>query len=182
MAARGDGQSAGRDDAGAAGEAHEAPSKSARKRAHKALQVLGETLMALSPAELERVCADPELRAAAAAGRRLRKGARARHVRHLGNLLARVDVSPLEEALAALRGESAAATARLHRAERWRERLMGEDGDAALTELLVANPGADRQRLRTLVRLARTEAARAAPPRRFRELLRALRDLEDGGA
>jgi ribosome-associated protein len=176
------GRDAASGDTGPQGVAPEAPSKSARKRAHKALQVLGDTLMALSPAELERVCADPELRAVAAAGRNLRKGARARHVRHLGNLLARVDVSPLEEALAELRGESATATARLHRAERWRERLLGESGDAAMTELLEAYPGADRQHLRTLVRLARVESARGASPRRFRELLRVLRGLDEGGA
>lgn len=160
-------------------EAQGAPSKSARKRAHKALQSLGDTLMALSPAELERVCADPELRAAVAAGRDFKKGARARQVRHLGNLLARADLEPIEEALAALRGESARATGQLHRAERWRERLLDASDDDAITELLERHPGADRQQLRTLVRLARAERAREAPPRRFRELLRVLRALEE---
>ena len=119
-----------------------------------------------------------KLAAAVVAGRALKKGARARQVRHLGNLLSRVDLEPLREALAALEGKSAAETARLHRAERWRERLLTE-GDEALAELLAAHPGADRQQLRTLVRKALEERARGAPPRRFRELLRALRGLEE---
>src|SRR5690606_30194453 len=73
-------------------------------------------------------------------------------------------------------------TALLHRAERWRERLL-EGGDAALGELLGEHPRADRQKLRQLVRNARDERGRDKPPRAFRELFRELRDLlSPGGA
>ena len=58
----------------------DAPSKSARKREHRALQGLGSELMALSSAQLGYVPLSEELRQAVAAGRRLKKGARARHV------------------------------------------------------------------------------------------------------
>jgi len=154
-----------------------APSKSARKRAHKELQDLGVALLALSPSQLERVPLTPDLRAAVSAGRALRKGARSRHVRHLGNLLAALDVTGVHAALEGIRGASARDTARLHRAERWRARLLDE-GDIALGELLELYPLADRQRLRALLRAAQQERTHAAAPRRQRELLRALRALE----
>lgn len=156
----------------------QAPSKSARKRAHKELQDLGVALLALSPSQLERVPMTPDLRAAVSAGRALRKGARSRHVRHLGNLLAEADVASVHAALEGIRGASTRDTARLHRAERWRARLLDE-GDPALGELLELYPLADRQRLRALLRAAQQERAHGAAPRRQRELLRALRALEE---
>lgn len=159
-------------------DAREDASKSARKRSHKALQELGAALLELSPAQLERVPLPPDVQAAVHAGRALRKGARARHVRHLGNLLAAIDAAPVHAALEGIRGASARDSARLHRAERWRARLLDE-GDAVLGELIERYPLADRQRLRTLVRAAQRERAQGAPPRRQRELLRTLRALEE---
>jgi ribosome-associated protein len=159
-------------------EGVQAPSKSARKRSHKAMQDLGVSLLELSPSQLDRVPLAADLREAVLAGRALRKSARARHVRHLGNLLARQDDAPVRMALQGIRGASARDTARLHRAERWRARLLDE-GDAALGELLAAFPLADRQRLRALVRAAHEERSHAAAPRRQRELLRLLRALEE---
>src|SRR3546814_9755190 len=80
-----------------------------------------------------------------------------------------------DEALDAIRdaldagGESARQeTALLHRAERWRERLL-EEGDAALAELIEAHPSADRQQLRQLVRNTLDERKRNKPPHAFRE-------------
>ena len=51
------------------------------------------------------------------------------------------------------------------------------EGDAALAELLDEHPGADRQRLRQLVRSTLEERKRNKPPRAFRELFRELRAL-----
>ena len=74
-------------------------------------------------------------------------------------------------------------TASLHRVEALRDALLGDDGDAAMTELLDAYPHADRQHLRQLVRNAHDERKRNKPPRAYRELFRELRDLlADGEA
>lgn len=156
----------------------EPPSKSARKRAHKALQDLGDELMKLSASQLERIPLRDDLRELIAAGRELRKGARSRQVRHLGNRLAQVDDTPIRSALESLRGPTALDSARLHRAERWRERLL-EPGDEAMHDLIAQFPAVDRQQLRALVRAARDERARQMPPRRFRELLRFVRALDE---
>jgi ribosome-associated protein len=159
----------------------DAPSKSARKREHRALQGLGSELMALSSAQLGYVPLSEELRQAVAAGRRLKKGARARHVRHLGNLLSRVDAQPIRDAVDGLLQVRARDAARLHRLEAWRERLLA-DGDEALGELADRYPGLDRQQLRALVRATREEREKGAPPRRFRELLRFLRAVDEEAA
>lgn len=161
-----------------AGGGLEIPSKSARKRAHKSLQDLGDALIAMSTTELERVPLDETLREAVIHGRGLRKGARSRHVRHLGNLLSKTDAEPIREAVEGLRQMGAREAARLHELERWRERLLDE-GDEALGELAARFPALDRQHTRALARAAREERAREAPPRRFRELLRYLRSLQE---
>ena len=156
----------------------EPPSKSARKRAHKALQELADELMKLSSSQLARIPLSEDLHDAIGAGREMRKGARSRQVRHLGNQLARVDDQPIRTALASLRGPTALDAARLHRAERWRERLL-EPGDDAIHDLVAQFPLVDRQQLRALVRSARDERDKQAPPRRFRELLRFVRALDE---
>ena len=46
-----------------------------------------------------------------------------------------------------------------------------------MTELLAAHPGADRQKLRQLVRNAHEERKRNKPPRAYRELFRELREV-----
>ena len=69
----------------------------------------------------------------------------------------------------------------LHRAEVLREALLGDDGDAAMTDLLAQHPQADRQKLRQLVRNTFDERKHNKPPRAFRELFRELRDVLAGG-
>jgi ribosome-associated protein len=83
----------------------------------------------------------------------------------------------LDESGDAARREVAA----MHRIETWRERLL-DQGDAALAELLDEYPTADRQQLRQLVRSALDERKRNKPPRAYRELYRALREMLLGGA
>jgi ribosome-associated protein len=159
-------------------EAVEPPSKTARKRAHKSLQELGDELMKLSASQLERIPMREDVRDAVKVGRQLRKGARSRQVRHLGNRLAQVDDEPIRAALESLRGPTALDAARLHRAERWRERLL-EPGDEAIGDLVTQFPLVDRQQLRALVRATREERDKQTPPRRFRELLRFVRALDE---
>jgi ribosome-associated protein len=86
-----------------------------------------------------------------------------------------VDPEPIREKLRAWDGISTEETARVHRIERWREKLLEEDG--AIGALVQAHPGINSQRLRALVRNAREERNAGRPPRAYRELFRALRDI-----
>jgi ribosome-associated protein len=61
------------------------------------------------------------------------------------------------------------------RIESWRERLLA--GPGALDELLAEYPGADTQRLSTLVGGALRERDAGSPPRSYRALYQELRAL-----
>ncbi|MGH8153483.1 MAG: DUF615 domain-containing protein, partial [Rhodanobacteraceae bacterium] len=80
------------------------------------------------------------------------------------------------------RAAGAREAATLHRTEALRDSLLGENGDATLTELIASHPSIDRQRLRALIRKARRERETGQPPRAQRELFRFLRDAESGNA
>jgi ribosome-associated protein len=173
------------DDPGLAGdpdEADERPSRSHDKRAAEALQALGESLLALDDARLAGLDLPDRLREALRLGRSITSRSASRRQRqYIGKLMRGVDPEPIRAFLARLEGSDEASRARLHRAERWRDRLIDE-GDAALGALLEEFPDADRAHLRTLSRQARDERTRGAPPRAGRELFRALKALLDGPA
>lgn len=152
-------------------------SKSQLKRESNALQALGEELVDLPAAKLERIPLPQELAEAVALAQRIKaRGGRKRQLQYIGKLMRRLDEAPIRQAMDQLKGESARKTAHLHKVERWRERLLDE-GDSALAELLEEYPTADRQHLRQLMRNAQREKKQNKPPKSARELFRSLRDL-----
>ncbi|HWP94653.1 MAG TPA: ribosome biogenesis factor YjgA [Gammaproteobacteria bacterium] len=157
--------------------------RSRRKRAAEALQRLGEELLALSDDELARVPLPEALRAAVTEARRIHsREALRRQRQYVGRLMRELgDPDTIRAALERLRGTDRAAVARLHAAERWRERLIAE-GDAALGELLARWPTADRGQLRRLAREAARERAQGLPPRHARLLYQAVHALLEGPA
>lgn len=156
------------------------PSRSEQRRTALDVLALANQLAELSPVQLARLPVPEALLPHIAEARRITQHvAHKRQVAFLAKQMRRED----DTALAAIRdaldagGEAGRREAALlHRAEAWRERLVAE-GDAALAELLDAHPGADRQSLRQLARNAAEERARNKPPRAYRELFRAVRDL-----
>src|SRR5690606_10525345 len=142
------------------------------------------TLSQLPPGQLARLPVPEHLLPHIAEARRITSHiAHKRQLAFLAKQMRRED----DEVLDAIRdgldanGETAKQeTALLHRAERWRERLI-EEGDAALSELLAEHPQADRQQLRQLARNAQEERKRNKPPKAFRELFREIRDVLSAG-
>jgi ribosome-associated protein len=154
------------------------PSKSQKKRDMHALQDLGAALVALPPARLARIEMPEPLRGAVLEAQRLtRHEARRRQLQYIGRLMRDADPAPIRAALDALAGTNAAETARQHRLERLRERLL--EDESTLTEVGTAHPGADLTRLRQLRRTALKERDEGRPPRAYRELFRQLRELDD---
>lgn len=150
------------------------PSKSQRKRDMTALQDIGAELVGLNDQQLAAIDLPEGLREAVAEARRLRSHeARRRQLQYIGKLMRQVDPAPIREKLDGFRSTSAAETARLHRIERWRERLLDEPG--ALAEFIAAHPGTDSQQLRTLIRNAAEERARGKPPKHFRALFQMIK-------
>ncbi|MBI4989646.1 MAG: DUF615 domain-containing protein [Rhodocyclales bacterium] len=155
----------------------ERPSKSQRKREMHALQDMGAALVELSAERLARIDMPDALRGALLEAQRLtRHEARRRQMQYIGRLMRDVDPAPIREALDAINGASAIETARQHRLERLRERLL--EDEAVLTEIGTAHPGADITRLRQLRRGALHEREAGKPPKNFRELFRLLREIE----
>jgi ribosome-associated protein len=151
-------------------------SKTQRKRQMEALQSLGARLVALNEERLARMDLPEALRDAVEEARRLRsRGALRRQLQYIGRLMRGVDPEPIRARLASWEGNTREHSAWLHRLERLRERLM--ENDLALEELVREHPGADLQRLRSLARGARREAAAGKPPRSFRALFDALKEL-----
>ena len=159
-------------------EPPERPSKSQKKRDMHELQDLGSALVELSAERLARIDMPDALRGAVREAQRISKHeARRRQMQYIGRLMRDVDAAPIRAALDALNGVSAAENARLHRLERLRERLL--EDEAVLAEIAAGFPGADLQRLRALRRNVLKEREQEKPLRSFRELFRALRELED---
>ena len=161
------------------GEFH-APSRSEQRRTALDVLELGERLASLAPAQLAKLPVPDALLPHIAETRRMAShGARKRQLGFLAKQMRREDPEALDAIRDALEAGGEAArreTALLHRAEAARGQLL-EGGDEALSAFLEAHPGADRQRLRQLLRNAADERARNKPPRAYRELFRELREL-----
>ena len=155
------------------------PNKSALKRTHQALQKLVAELVEMNPAQLEQLPLDEGFKLGVVQARSMRKNALKRQIRYLSGLLAKRDPLPLQQALAELQGTSRESTARMHRAERWRERLLAE-GDGALVALALEYPRVDFQHVRLLLRNILRDRRSGKTPRRYRELYRYLYDLDTG--
>ena len=116
------------------------PSRSAKKRESLALQALGEELANLAPQEVQALNLPPDLAEALALYARLRDHeGRRRQMQYIGRLMREADAEPIRAALDQRKETSAAATAALHRAEQWRERLLAAP-EAELEGLLQSLP------------------------------------------
>ncbi len=157
-------------------------SKSQRKREVTALQDLGTALEALPKERLAKVPLPETLADALREARRVtsHEGKR-RQMQYIGKLMRALtddEVEAIRSVLATFVGASKAETARLHAIERWRDRLIADDG--AITEFIAAHPDTDVQALRTLVRNARKEAQQSKPPKSSRELFQMIKQALAG--
>ena len=158
-------------------EDDERPSKTALKQQAHEQQTLGEALAGLSDARLAAIDMPEALRDALHEYQRTRSHeGRRRQRQHIGKLMRRADVAPLQEAVAAAQLGTAHDALTLHRAEHWRVELVAND--EALTRWLAEHPDCDAQQLRTLIRNARKEAALPCEKRHgraWRELFQFLK-------
>jgi len=160
------------------------PSRSQNRREALEIYTLGEKLVSLTDAQLAKLPVPESLLPHIRECRRITAQiAHKRQLQYLAKQMRREDDEALDAIRDALdeKGEAARReVAAVHRVETWREKLLAE-GDDALAQLLDEYPNADRQLLRQLVRNTLEERKRNKPPRAFRELYRALRELLLGG-
>jgi len=157
-------------------------SRSIQRRGALEVLALGKALVALSAAQLARLPIPEDLLPHIRDAQRITQHvAHKRQLAFLAKHMRREDDEALDAIRDALAKDGDAAhreTAALHRVEMLRDTLLGDDGDAAMTELLGAHPQADRQKLRQLVRNTHEERKRNKPPHAFRDLFRELRELQ----
>lgn len=156
------------------------PSKTQRKKQMDGLQTLGEELVALPADRLKKIDIPDDLRDAVREAQRMTKPdeARRRQMQYIGKLMRSVDVEPIEAALAQVRGESASATATLHRLEKLRNALL--EDEKVLHEIATLYPTIDLQHLRSLRRAAVKEQHLNKPPRSYRAIFQVLKAMEEG--
>jgi ribosome-associated protein len=156
------------------------PSKTKQKEAMHELRDLGADLVELSVGQLKRIKLPENIYDAVRECQKITAhGARRRQVAYLGKLMRGVDDEPIRAGLAMLRGESSAETARLHRLERFRVRLL--EDEAVLAEIAALWPAVDLQHLRTLRRNALKEQENNKPPKNFRAIFQVLQELDKQG-
>ena len=104
------------------------PSRSEKKRQSLALQNMGEELTRLGPQEVKNLDLPADLREALQLYARIgdHEGRR-RQMQFIGRVMREIDPAPIRAMLDARREVSAAATAALHKAEQWRDRLLTAD-------------------------------------------------------
>ncbi len=151
------------------------PSRSMKKRESAALQKLGEELAAL-PMGTVRTFSMPEGLAEAIADWQKMKNheARRRQMQYIGRLMRENDIQELAAQYASWKERGVAATAAHHKLEELREQLI--QGDIDIQSIIGAFPGMDSNRLDDLVKQARQERRKQAPPKAYRALFRYLRD------
>jgi ribosome-associated protein len=164
--------------------------KSELKRGAQEVLRLADALVEMKATEYAKMPLDEDLRAHLDLARRIDAHiAKKRQIAFVAKQLRkRGELDALFAAVDKPRTELKKETARMHRLERWRERLIDE-GDAALGSYLEQYPFADRQALRSLARAAaahrvrqQTAIANDQPPIRndgsFSALYQMLGDLE----
>jgi ribosome-associated protein len=156
-------------------------SKSARKRQALRLQTLGRELAELKPQQLAGLPLPEKLAQSIRDYQRFTSHeAKRRQLQFIGRLMRDFDTTELDTVLADLRGVSADARYRLHLAEHWRDRLLGEP--AAVTEFFAEFPNADRQAVRRLVTRAQQATGDTARKAAARALFRLIREaVPDAG-
>ena len=152
-------------------------SKTQLKSESKALQKLGESLVNLGAAALEKIPMDDELEDAVNIARRInrKKDGYRRQLQFIGKLMRSRDVSAIEQALFEIQNSHQRATQQFHQIENARDNLLNK-GDDAINELLNEHDHLDRQKLRQLVRAAAKQKEQNKPPKAARELFQYLKE------
>ena len=162
------------------------PSRTQQRREALAILALASQLVELQPSRLAKLELPEDVRDEIARTRKITSHvARKRQLAFLAKVMRRYDEADFASVRAELgenREKQRQETAAMHRLEALRERLLGDEGDAALSELLDQHPDTDRQHLRSLIRQARIEKDTPnKPPRAYREIFQLLKDLAPSG-
>ncbi len=153
-------------------------SRSAKKRAAKAIQELASTLITMAEADYRRLPLSGVIAEELEQARAIKShGARKRQLKHLAGLLREDDESreQIETFMAEIERGHRQKTAGFHHLEELRERLCDPDRcTEALEEIEETLPSVDTAKIHRLAKSVQNSADKRA----FREIFRLLRDAE----
>ena len=154
-------------------------SKTTIKREMKALQEIGETLVALSPKDLAKIPIESEqLVDAICLARNINAhGGKKRQLQYIGKLMRNIDPEPITRALRLFRDGQKQAANQFHQLEEIRDQLI-TDGPNGIEAIVNLFPQTDRQHLRQLVLQAKREEKKQKPPAARRKIFKYLRELD----
>jgi ribosome-associated protein len=156
------------------------PTKTELKRQAHAVQELADRLIDAPAGVVEGLELPEKLADAIALARRITShAALLRQRQFVAKLMRGIDPEPLRAALGARAEAARQDAARFKRAERWRDRLIGE-GKPALVEFTALVPAAERDEIARLAMAARGERAKGKAGAASRQLFRRVRDMLDG--
>ena len=132
-------------------------SRTQKKNEARAMQKLGEQLVALPSEQLAGIDISDDLRnAVIAAGKIKSHGAKRRQLQYIGTLMRDIDPEPIRNALENIKVGDHQKLLAFKKIEKWRDEL--KQGNSALIEEILNNcPDAERQRLTQLARNAHNE-------------------------
>ena len=157
----------------------ERPNKTLIKRELENIQAVLKRMIALPSGHFDQIPMSDDLRENLTLARRIERAALQRHIRYMSGRTENEDLELMTLTMDRLEHPAVMATEKLHRAEEWRDKLIGGD-NALITELVSTLPGCDAQYLRQLIRNANSEAKRNKPPKSARLLYKYLHDLDQG--
>lgn len=156
-------------------------SKTQLKNESQELYKLGQTLVDLGPAALEKLPLTDELSEAIALAKRInrKKDGFRRQLQFIGKVLRGIDTTDIENAMERLQASRQKSNDAFHHIEKMRDDIV-KQGDDAINRVLADFPDLDRQKLRQLVRQANKEQQQEKPPKAAREIFKYLKDhVED---
>ena len=163
---------------------YDRPSKSQLKRDMTALQKLGAELIAEPRERVKRVPMPEDVRDAILECQQITDHeGRRRQLQYVGKKMRTLEdeeVALIRKTIDSWKQPSRAETAAMHAIERRRDKLLADDN--ALTDLRAQYPDLDVQQMRTMIRNARREQAENKPPKAYREIFQALKQLQTGSA
>ena len=152
------------------------PSKTERKRQLRDLQALGERLIPLGDEDLAALALDEQLYAAVQAAKKITShGALRRQKQRIGKLMQNVDPEPIRTALLRLNAEDLTAKRLFKQAERWRDRLVGDDAEAL--DAFFVTAGITDEGLRRSVRDFRQANSQKAEITARRDIFRRVHEI-----
>jgi ribosome-associated protein len=152
-------------------------SRTQKKLEDRALQALGEQLVALSPEQLRNMAMEEELLKAVMLARRTKKrGAKRRQMQFIGALMRQIDLEPIRNALENIKLGDLRKARAFKKIERWRD-AINEGDEQIVEEILSGYPDAERQRLTQLARNARKEHEAGKGDKCSASLFRYLKEI-----